>query len=383
MDTFNSDDLKTLIEAQAGNCVSIYMPTHRTAADIQKDRIRFKNLVRESAETLVHMGVRNADAQTFIGPLQELLDDRAFWEHRSDGLAVFISDRLFRCYRLPVDFEQLLVAAGRFHTKPLLPLLAGDTHFYVLAISQNQVRLLECSRYSAKELDLGPVPKSLAQTLRYDDPEKQLQFHTGTSTRTGTRPALFHGHGVGVDDRKSDLLRYFRGIDKGLRKLLQGKEAPLVLAGVDYLFPIYREASSYGNLCEDGIAGNPESMSVDALHREAWPIVEPYFRQAELDAVGRYNGLHGQDRVTNDLEEAIRAAYHGRVELLFVAVGVQQWGVFDPKSNVIEIRENPEPDDIDLLDFAAVQALTKGGTVFAMPPEKVPDRALLAALMRY
>lgn len=383
MDMFTADDLKALTDEQEENCISIFMPTHRTAAETQTDTIRFKNLVRETQETLIDMGVKNVDAQNYIDPLQGLLRDRAFWEYQSDGLVVFLSGRLFRHYRLPVGFRELLVVADRFHVKPLLPLVGGDVRFYVLAISQNQVRLLECSRYSARELDLGPVPKSLPQALKYDDPERQLQFHTGTSTGTGKRPALFHGHGVGIDDKKDDILRYFRHIDQGLRKLLQGKKAPLVLAGVDYLFPIYREANSYGNLFDEGIAGNPERMSGDELHSEAWRIVEPYFQKAQSDAVARYDQFRGTDRVTNDLEQVIPAAYHGRVQVLFVAIGVQQWGRFDPQKNLVEIREKPEPQDIDLLDFAAVQALTKGSTVFALPPEQVPNGALLAALLRY
>lgn len=34
----------------------------------------------------------------------------------------------------------------RFHVTPLLPLLAGDGHFFVLALSQNQIGLLEGTR---------------------------------------------------------------------------------------------------------------------------------------------------------------------------------------------------------------------------------------------
>jgi hypothetical protein len=383
MDMFTVDELEALTEAQDGNCVSIYLPTHRTTAEIQADMIRFKNLVRKTQETLVDMGLRKADARNFVEPLRGLLGDRTFWERQSDGLAVFLSVHFFRYYRLPEEFKELLIVGNRFHTKPLLPLIAGDTHFYVLAISQNQVRLVECTRYSATEIDLGSVPKSLSEALKYDDAERQLQFHSGTSAGAGRRPAVFHGHGVGIDDKKNDILRYFRHIDKGLRKILQGKKAPLVPAGVEYLFPIYREANTYTNLFDEGISGNPEGMSADELHSEAWPMVEPYFQQAQSDALARYNQFRGTERVTADLDKVIPAAYHGRVELLFVATGVQQWGRYDSEKNMVETREEAEPDDVELLDFAALQALTNGGAVFALPPEEMPDGALVAALLRY
>jgi hypothetical protein len=383
MDVFSTDHFKALTETQEGNCVSIFMPTHRTAAEIQTDVIRLKNLLRETHETLIHKGVRNADARSFIDPVEQLLADRVFWKHQSDGLALFLSEELFHYYRVPIAFKELLVVADRFHIKPLLPLLAGRIRFYILAISQNQVRFLECDRYRAKELDPGFVPKSLSEALKYDDPEKQLQFHSGTSKAAGKRPAVFHGHGVGIDDKKDDILRYFRQINRGLASFLQGKKAPLVLAGVDYLFPIYKEANSYGHLLDDGVAGNPEGMSAEELHREAWPIVQPYFLKAQSDAVDRYNTLRATDRVTTDPKEVVPAAYHGRVELLFVALGVQQWGRFDAEKNLVEMRDKAEPGDIDLLDFAALQTLTNGGTVFPLPQDEVPDGALLAALLRY
>jgi hypothetical protein len=41
-----------------------------------------------------------------------------------------------------------VVVTDRFHIKPLLPLLSGDGRFYVLALSQSEVRLLQGTRYS-------------------------------------------------------------------------------------------------------------------------------------------------------------------------------------------------------------------------------------------
>lgn len=83
------------------------------------------------------------------------------------------------------------------------------------------------------------------------------------------------------------------------------------------------------------------------------------------------------------MKEAVSAAYHGRVDVLFVAVGVQVWGHFDPDKDRVSVHNSPEPGDEDLLDLTAVQSLIKGGTVYAVAPEEVPDRAALAAVLRY
>jgi hypothetical protein len=288
----------------------------------------------------------------------------------------------------------LVVVGKRFHIKPLLPLLSGDGRFYVLAISQNEVRLFQGTRYSVSEVELKGAPENLAETLRSDEAGKQIQFHTGTPRGMGKRAAIFYGHGGGVEDAKDNILRYFREIDRSLHEVLRGEQAPLVLAGVDYLFSIYREANTYQNLVTEGIAGNPERLSAKDLHNKAWVIVQPYFQQAQQDAVGQYRQFAGTKQASNNIREIVPAAYNGRVKLLFVATSLQQWGIFDrngkakpsvskANTNAVHLHQQAEPGDEELLDFAATETLFNGGIVYAVEPEKVPDGRALAAVFRY
>jgi hypothetical protein len=180
MDQFSKDDLKNLLTPHEGHCISLYLPTHRSPVEGRQDLIRFKNMLRETDERLVAGGLRGAEAKEFLIPLYRLLDDLAFWQYRGDGLAVFHSSGELRAYRLPVHFEELVAVANRFHLKPLIPLLTEESAFYVLALSQNEIRLLEGNRYCAWEVELEHIPTSLAEAIQYDEPEKQLQFRSVT-----------------------------------------------------------------------------------------------------------------------------------------------------------------------------------------------------------
>ena len=382
MKLFSVDELKTLTEKPSGSCVSIYMPTHRMGTTTQQDPIRFKNLMRQAEELLVGGGLRGQDARDLLEQAKKL-DNSEFWQYQSDGLAIFISTNVFRHYCLPLDFEELVVVTDRFHFKPLLPLLTGDGNFYILALSQNDVRLLQGTRYSVSEVDLEDVPQSIAEALKYDDPEKQFQFHTGTPQVGGDRAGMFHGQGAGNDEQKDRLLRYFRKVSGGLEELLKNQRSPLVLAGVDYLLPIYKEANNYPHLMEDGITGNPEELKAEELHSSAWEIVQPYFEQAEQEVVSRYQELAGTGQTANNIQEVVSAAYYQRIESLFVPVGVQQWGLFNPSTSEIQLHQKHEPGDEDLMDFAAIHTVLNGGTVYAVEPEKVPGDAPLAAVFRY
>jgi hypothetical protein len=359
------------------------MPTHRVATENQQDRTRLKNLIRQAHEALQTYGLRPTEAESLLEPAARLLSAAPFWKEKRDGLALFIASGRFRQYQLPTPFEPLVVVAHRFHVKPLLAFLGGN-EFFVLALSQNAVRLFEGSRLGLSAIDdLEGVPRSLAEALQYEELVKHLQFRTGAggSSARGERAAMFHGQSP--DDAKDRILRYFRQIDQGLQDFLREEQAPLVLAGVEYLLPIYKEANTYQHLVSEGISGNPEGVSPDDLHRQAWTLVEPYFRQKQEKAAARYRQLAGTGRTSLDPKEIVPAAYHGRVEFLFVAVGRQQWGDYDPGASQVHLHPEAQPGSFDILDLAATQTLLHGGAVYAVEPGEVPDGALLAAGFRF
>ncbi|MFB2922437.1 hypothetical protein [Aerosakkonema funiforme] len=388
MSLLSVDEIKTLVEQPKGLCVSIYMPTYRGGAELQQNPIRFKNAIRKAEELLVENGFSDREALKFLQPAQEELDRSDFWEQQDNGLAIFIADGVLQYYRLPINFDELVVVTDRFHLKPLMRLLTGDGQFYILEIAQKQIRFLECTRFSAREVELEEVPKNMDEALQYDETAKEGQHRIATS-KGGTnnsfqQPGSFHGQGSpDRDNIKRDLLQFFYAVDRGLQKYLNGKKAPLVLSGVEYLFPIYREANSYQHLVEEGITGNNKILTPEELHALALPIVEPIFLQSQQQAIEHYKELTSTGKTCTDVKEAVPAAYFGRVEQLFVAVGVQQWGNFDPDTNTVYMHPEPEAGDRDLLDAAAIQTLLNGGTVYAVEPDKVPDEAPLAAVFRY
>lgn len=387
MDILTNEQLRELTVPPDGVCVSLYMPTYPLGREAQQGSIRLKNLLRKVTGDLAATGLRAPDIRALTGPADELLLDGAFWQHQSEGLALFLSAEKSRACRLPLHFQEMAIVSDRFYLKPLLPLFTSDATFFVLAISQNRVRLLRCSRYNAEEVPVRGMPTSLAEALKYDDPERQLQFHTSTSTPSGgrKRSALFHGHGVGVDDNKPNLLRYFHQVDAGLQEILRTESAPLVFAGVEYLLPIYREANSYNHLLDQGIEGNPDPWNSEDLRSRAWTIVEGVFSQAQQNALARYRELIEMQspRASDAVTAIVPAAYGGRIDTLFIDVAAQRWGSFDLQTAQVQVHPARQISDQDLLDAAAVQTILNRGTVYAFQPEEMPLDSPVGAIFRY
>ncbi len=383
MDTITLEELKTLLPRHSGWHVSLFMPTHKVGRETEQDPIRFKNLLQEAEKRLLAEGVRSPDVRKMLKPAQDLMDNPGFWQKQSHGLAVFLTTDTFHFYRLPLLFEELVMITHSFHLKPLLPFFASDGHFYILALSQNQIRLLEGTHHTVDEIVLESMPQSLAETLKFEHFNTQLQFHTGTSSSgPGESTGVFHSNDPHEED-KTKLLQWFHKINDELQNVILGRQSPIVLAGVEYLFPLYKEANSFPHLVEVGIPGNPEELRPEELHKKAWHLVQPFFMQVQEHAAAQYYQLSKTGQATTDVKEVVKAAHQGRVADLFVALGVRVRGSFERSTNTVQIDEGAGIGDEDLLDRAAIQTILNGGTVYAVEPEQVPDHGLLAAVFRY
>lgn len=380
MDGISRTELKTLLEMRNGPCVSIYVPVIRAGGEVRQNQVRTKNLLASAEQQLLQNGMRALDAADFIRRGHDLNGDYRFWERRGDGLAMFGTKEWFRGYHLPIEVPELAVVAKRFHLKPLLPLILSDERFYILALSQNQVRLFHVFRHRTHEVPLPKeVPTSLAEALRYDDPEKQQQYHTGVPGRQ----AVFHGHGFAGEVDKDNLLRYCQQIDNGLKGLLAEEHVPLILAGVDYLLAIYRQVNSYPHLVKEEISGSPDREHPEQLHTQARGILEPYFKEARRVAEEEFYRLQGTGYTSTGIMEVLPAAVAGRVAVLFTPMDKQLWGRYDPFTGQVEIHPEEMPGDEDLLDLAAVQTYLHGGTVYAVEPAQMPNGEPVAAVYRY
>ena len=378
MDLLTRHDLKTLLAERQPPCVSIFMPAHRGGAE--EDPIRWRTHLAQAEKELSEEGWPKPEIRKLLDPARHLQNASSFWRHQCDGLAAFLAPRFLRLFRVPVAFNDLVVVGHHFAVTPLLPLLAGDGKFFVLALSQNAVRLLQGTRDTVSEIDLDGVPQNYADAMITHDRDEPLTFHA-RPTSGGTWGAIFEGHGVGIDDKKDDLLRYFQQIDKWLGRLLANEKAPLVLAAVGYLHPIYKKANHYPHLLDAGIDGNPDRMSNLELLDQAWPIVKPLFEATQERAMAQYRRLAGTEHVLTDLDSIVAAAHEGTVETLFLPQGRQVWGVFNAMTGSAERHSQRLRGDANLVDLAVAHTLDHGHDVYVMPASQIPGGGEAAAIL--
>jgi hypothetical protein len=383
MEVPTREEILSLIEPGDGPRVTIYLPTHRAGPNTRQDPIRLKNLLTQAEDGLVEQGLRRTIAKDLLEPAWSLEEDYDFWQQQADGLALFIDETgRMRYYRVPTTFREFVLVAPRYHLKPLLPLISEDNIFFLMAISINETRVLECTQHSQDEVKVPGMPRSMADALWADQPENQIQFRAFYTGSSGDI-AQFHGAGGTEIDVKDELLRYFREVDAALAPFLREHRRPLMLACVGYLGPIYREANTYNQLIETQISGNPEQARPEELREEAWRAIEPMFRARREEALARYRQQAGTGLTTNDPAQAALAAIEGRIDTVFVQLGMQHWGRIDAETHTVQRHEEAQPGDQDLLDLTAVHALVNSGTVYAVHTGEEVEQSGVAAIFRY
>lgn len=389
MDILTIQDLVELINKEEELFISIYLPTYRSGADIRQNLVRFKQLLRVAEAKLYSMEMRKEDIEKFLKPATNLIGETRFWQNQSDGLALFIYSEGINYFRLPFEFKESVNVGNKLYIKPLLPLFTGNGQFNILALSKNEVRLFRCTRQNIIEVNLEEfgAPNSVFD-MQVDD-DGNFNKPIRTSSPQGSSELSYNkvsqGQANENDYERNELTRYFRAIDESLLRVQNASNIPLVLAGVEYLIPIYREKSNYPNIAKDYIRGNPEMLEADELHKKAWEIVEPIFTEDQRVAEDKYKQFSGQNNTLylDSLNKIIPAAYNGQIESLFVNNDISKWGKFNHDNNKIELHKEEIEGDEDLIEYVSILTLSRGGKVFAVTEDKVPTGKELAAVLRY
>ena len=382
MTRFASSDLRRLLDVSAEDCVSIYMPTVRTGREMDQNRIRLENLADEAERRLSDMGRSPNDIQSlFGGSLRDRVTSTDAWNHPKEGLAIFAADGRVEAFNTSRPFQERLVVGKRFHLRPMLKLTEREGRFYILAVSMNSVRLFEADEAEARELHPEGLPTDLISALNIDEFVHHLDYRQSQST--GQAGDMFNGQGGSdMSNRKEyEIVEFFREIDRRLSDFFGVERFPLVFAGVEYLFPIFKETSHYNALVGECVAGNPDLLNASQLHAAAWKLVEPIFDEDRRAAGERYLDRIATDLTTDDPATILAAAERGQVDVLLLRENAERWGHFDG-----ERFEDSTPDDAqaeDLYDLLAAWTLVNGGRVFTVDGDVLDDERPAGALLRY
>jgi hypothetical protein len=386
---FSRETVKELLAQHKGPCVSIYFPLDQKGTLAPVNATHLKTLLQQATDNLRALSVGDDEIDALLEPAYGLVNDEKFWAIKAEGLALFIAPNFM--HWIPdnsqvIEFSEAVFVGDHFHVKLLLPLLTGDGQFYVLTLAQEHVGLLVGTRDKIASVEVPNLPQSLVEALGEEVPPTQIQGRV-QNVEGGQQTAVFGGYDPG-DYGKERVHRFLVEVNKAVQKYLSGQTVPLIVAGLEYLHPMYRDINTYPHLVEQGIHENAITLQVPELHKLAWQIVEPRFtadRQRDLDRFHQRSG--NQVGSSNNLAEILRAAHFARIDTLFIREGQEQFGYYDARNDRLEVYKDARPDAVDLYDEAATHTILNGGRVYILKPEEMPmpntNITNITAILRY
>ena len=380
----SKDDAAQLMYARlAGThgqpCVSVYTASFLSAIPAKADLDRLTRLVRSACERFADASLTPDAAEELLKSCWYLLPSGNAVRAGTRALAVFLSDGFFECFQLPSPAAEFAVVGHEFHVRPLLAIVPEDDRFFLLAVSQKHVKLFQGSYSGLTERTVEAVPENLHEDLSGRSFEKAYQSHTAASPLSHTKGAVFHGSHF---NKKEEILHFLRSVDRGIANSLKDHRAPLIVAAVDYLFPIYKEANTYPHLADSAIVGSPDLLSTNALHAAAWKVVEEQASKARNSAFALYGEHVNTPLTSSNLRDVVLAASRGLVRFLFIPESGDRWGSI-AQPDTVHLHASQEMGDDELLNLAAVLTLRHQGSVYVIPRAQLREGADAAALFRF
>jgi hypothetical protein len=379
----NRDIFKELAEYKNESCLSIYLPTNTAGVEVneQSDGLRFKNSLQEAANRLQVKGWDQGAVARLLAPGFALVQDETFWTKMTSGLAVFAAEGFFKFIKMPMAPVEDMVVESSFYVTPLVPILTSTEEFYVVVISKKQVKLFRGDAFGMEFIPVPGLPQGMhdAQT---PDKDQETTFRLSEG---GHGAANYHGHGGGnnVDD-KALIATYLESADDVLwKEVLHDKTAPLLIAGVEYMIPLYRSVSDYKYLWDEVLTGSYEHVDTPTLHAQALEKMKSLFEQKKTKALNTYGNQSATALTSSIIADVVPAAYYGRIAQLFVQKGAHIWGTFDEMASELQLHETEAGNSEDLIDNVVVKTLQTGGDVYLLEREEMPAEAPVAAIMRY
>lgn len=363
-----------------GPRISIYQPTHKSFPENKQDPIVFKNLIKVIEKSLEQIpDIRTHDA--IMKPLYELNEDKAFWNHTTEGMAVFATADNCIVYHLNNPVNELAIVANSFHIKPILKNFQSTENYLLLGLSRDYFSLYKGNRHGIEAIEIDKdVPRTSNEVLGFQTTDPSLTH--GSYGAGGS--AMYHGHGDVQQEIDKDTEKYFKYVDAYvLEHYSKAMKLPLILVSLSEHFPLFKEISKNPYLHEESITKSIDSMDLKEIQIQSQKIIETIrtkriqemaesFSNAEADALG-----------DTDLKAIVFAAFESRVETLLIEEDKIVPGKIDHNTGSVNYGDIHSPDHDDVLDDLAEMVIVNGGTVLVLEKDMMPSTTGIAAIYRY
>lgn len=314
----------------------------------KQNRILLKNLITRAAKQLVETyGKREA---ALLVEKVKNIPEKVLFSGMKYGLAVFVSEQVLEIIYLPFPPSNKIKISDTFYTRAIIRKLSQSEHYYILAISQKQVRLFEAyNNEIIEEIKDGGFPFANTTPPPYADSYTRSQ--------------------AGAADKLSQ--KFFREVNQQLQLHYDHHPLPIVLAGTVENIANYYDVVSERKLVIGAVNGNfddHDGTDLKTLVKLAVDVVREYQESHYLQAFDIIQDARKRGLVEKDLGSIYAAAKRGQVRELvvqedhYIAGFITREGLFS-----YEDGKDSKPTE-DIVNHIVHHVIQCGGDVTFVPP---------------
>jgi len=352
--------LKRLLSTGDYPCVSILMPTHRTAPENQKDAIRLKKLCREAEDRLIAEFPKK-DVEPILENLKTLVDgiDTSL---NLEGQALFISKSIAEKIDLPFKVLERVVINHSFAIRDIIMGINRSPHYFTLVLSANKARLFESNRDQLTEVFTNGFPMISDLPL--------YEFNPTDLSR----------------EKEKKLKDFFNRVDKAYHDMDKSGSMMLTLVGVQKNIGYFREVTNRRNQIIAWLEGNYDDKSAHEIGKHIWPLVKEHIDHIRHNVLKELNNAVGAHKYVSGLNEVWRMADEGRMRLLIVEEGFRQMALLNNDNSLVIAEGTPFQSRgylNDVVDDVAEKVIETGGRVVFVDDGSLKEHQRIAAVLRY
>jgi hypothetical protein len=289
--------LEELKDITSECCVTIIMPTHRIFPDTEKDPIELKNAVKEAEQKLFS----NYDKQLALSIIDKInaLAETINFRENSDCLALFVSEKVSKYVRLPIEVSSIRVLVGKaFETRQLIRAIHRETMYYILTLSREKARLIEALNDNFTKEFGNNFP--MANTFDVEVPGGTAELPNGMD---------------------SYVREFFTTVDKQLNEIQKENSYPVILCTDESNYATYMDIAQQKELIEGHFEGNLDDEKAQNIIDEVWPMVKKLRDEKNLKRFSELSSSISSGNKVTGMHEIWKAIRQRRGRALFVKRG--------------------------------------------------------------
>lgn len=348
-----------------GPFITIVSPATFVATEMNKDRLHFKNLIRDVRDKFKEK-YPNVNYDPYESALNDFYEDRSLWSGGAQSLLFVINKTKSDVISLGIEVSPYSYVASVPYIIPLIQDIQFLTHFYLLTLNRDSFKLFEVRDRSLHEVNLPEdAPSTLEDALGSDVSVSGFPHGSGRVVQ-GDNRGYYGGVSATRDERSVDRVNYFYAVDRFLSESeVLEHNLPIELFALPENRSVYLDLSKLINLDRDmGILSSPEDFNSSKILEETLTAIEMKNKRtiAHLfDTLDRYKAA---GRVQNDASKISELSEYGAVSSLYIT------------------KERLDRDDYQTNEIA-INVLNSGGDVYVLNHDSRLGPDKMTALLRF